>query len=142
MTNQAYPTVSAVITQLQSENQQIKTDIYKIVHGITDICIPDELTSPEWYWILTSCVETQILQSNCDELEKKHMNSSREITADLYAEMVRGYNNLRRLYEQALKSHAALQDGHKRFTRQLTSFSVHPSLQFVVLINLTILAAQ
>ena len=87
-------------------------------------------------------METQILQSNCDELEKKHMNSSREITADLYAEMVRGYNNLRRLYEQALKSHAALQDGHKRFTRQLTSFSVRPSLQFVVLINLTILAAQ
>lgn len=107
--------------QLKLENQRIKTEIFKIVDEVVDTFTPgEELTSQEWYWVLSSCVEAQILQSNYDDLWERHLNSSCAITADLYAEMVRKHKDLQRLYEQALKSHAVLQDGIQRFTLQLT----------------------
>lgn len=133
-----------VTAKLQSENQRIKTEIYETVHGITQVRVPDEeVSSTDWCWILSACVETQILQTNHEELWDRHLNSPCEITADIYAEMVRKHGDLRRLYEQALKSHAALQDGYNRFARQLTiPCSVRPHLPLVALANFTTLAAQ
>ena len=104
--NKASSQVSAISTQLQataiqlqSENQRIKTEIYKTIHEITDSSIcTEESPSTEWSWILSSYTEAQILWSNYDELWDRHMNSSCEITTGLYAEMARRHNNLWRLY--------------------------------------------
>lgn len=105
--------------QLESENRQIQTEIYDVIHEIANIFLADG-GSPgaEWHWILSSCVEAHILQSNYDELWNRHLNCPCEITADIYAELVRKHHSLRGLYEQALKSHVALQVGLQRFARQ------------------------
>ena len=107
--------------QLQSENQRIKSEIYGVIHEITDAFIPNEgLPSPEWCQILSSCVEAQILQSNYEVLWARHLKSPLMITADIYTEMARRHDNLRGSYRQALASYAALQDGLQNLSRQPT----------------------
>ena len=109
--------------QLQSENQQIKTEIYKIIHEITDtsLILGEEAPNPEWFWILSSRVETQMLQYNYDELWNSRLHSPSEITADLYAAMIRKHNNLLGLYKQTLESYTVLQDDLQRLTWRLTT---------------------
>ena len=105
--------------QLESENRQIQTEIYEVIHEIANIPIANG-RSPgvEWHWILSSCVETHILQSNYDELLNRHLNCPCEITADIYADLVQKHRGLRGLYEQAFKSRVALQVGLQRFAMQ------------------------
>ena len=104
----------------------------------------EESPSAEWSRTLSSCVEAQILRANYDELWDRHMNSSCEITTDLYAEMARRHNDLWELYEQALKSHSMLQCGLQRFARQLT-IPDPPSVcskSFVAIADLTMITVR
>ena len=94
-------------------------EIHKIIREIADTPILEKKPPGlEWRWILSSGVESQILQSNYDELRNNHLTGSCEITEEVYAKMVRRYDNLQRSYKQALKNHAALQDGLQRLTQQ------------------------
>lgn len=108
--------------QLQLENQQLKADIYGIIHEITDTFTSGErLPSPEWYRLLSSGAENQILQSNYDELWDSHINFPCEITAGLYGKLVQRHDSLRRLYDQTLTSHMALEDGPQHLTQLFTN---------------------
>lgn len=129
-TNQVWGRISTITTQLRasqatafqlrSENQRIQAEIYKIIHEITDTPTPGKNPpGPEWFSILSSGVEAQMLRSNYDELRNNHLTDSCEITEEIYAKMVRRHNNLRKFYEQALNSHAALQEGLQRLAQQL-----------------------
>lgn len=107
--------------QLQSENQQTKIEIHKIIREIVDSSALDKSPlDPEWCWILSSSAEINFLQANYDELWNKHVKSSCEITSDLYAKMVQRHDDLRRLYEWTQNSCAELQDLLHTLTRQLT----------------------
>ncbi|KAF9642841.1 hypothetical protein BDM02DRAFT_3192603 [Thelephora ganbajun] len=70
---------------------------------------------------MSSDMETQVLQSHYDELWDIHLNSCCEITADLYAKMLRRHDSLLRLYQQSLKSHATLRDDLRRLAQQVAN---------------------
>lgn len=112
----------AVAAQLQLENEQTKTEIYKIVHEIMGtFTVAKNFSSQEWCRMLSSGMEIQMLQSHYNELWNVHLNSNHEITADLYEETLRRHGSLCRLYKQSLKSYVALEDDLERLTRQLTN---------------------
>ncbi|KAF9641963.1 hypothetical protein BDM02DRAFT_3133432, partial [Thelephora ganbajun] len=113
----------AATTELQLENQQIRTEICKIIHEIinTSSILGKKSPSSKWCLILSSGKEARILQSCHDELWNHHLKSPCEITADLYTKMVQGYGILWRRYKQILKSHAVLKDNLQHLMKQLTN---------------------
>lgn len=139
-------TCLATVAQLESENQQIKTQISDIIHEITDtpFILDTESPNPEWCSILSFGAEARILQSSYDELRGRHSEySGREITQDLYTKMIQKHGFLWKQYKKMLRSHAVLEDDLQRLTRQLANpLDVCASKLFAVLAGLTTPADQ
>ena len=81
-------------------------------------------------------------RSSCEDLWKRHLDSSSEITADPYAKMAERHGGLWRCYKQMLRSHTVLKDDLEHLTRQLSSsLNVCTSKLFAVITELTIVVA-
>ena len=108
-------------TQLQSENQKMKAEMYNIINEVVDITpqfLGDTLR-PEWRATMRSDIGIQQLQSDYEELYNRHMTNPHEITPDLYTKMIERYSLLRNSYVSLVRDHAVLKDDLERLIRQL-----------------------